>query len=165
MFLFLYSNCLTVTEVLVNIGIEPGPAFSEVCHCEGWSKSWCTNGKIFFYSIREWIDFWWCIDMMFATLRMRTFMRSVQYCTFTDFCWGGHEVLVNSKLHIDRHEAEVNVNCLLFNNTSCSLKQKSTIVVFYTRLKGLSCRSHNDKFRFESYLVANSRRHVFSWRC
>ena len=30
------------------------------------------------------------------------------------------------------------MNCLLFNNTSCSLKQTSTIVLFYKRLKGLS---------------------------
>ena len=50
------------------------------------------------------------------------------------------------------------MNCLLFNNTSCSLKQTSTIVLFYKRLKGLSFRSHNAKFWFESYLVANSRR-------
>ena len=27
-----------------------------------------------------------------------------------DFCWGGQEVLLNSKLHIDRREAEVNIN-------------------------------------------------------
>ena len=47
------------------------------------------------------------------------------------------------------------MNCLLFNNTSCSLKQTSTIVLFYKRLKGLSFRSHNAKFWFESYLVAN----------
>ena len=52
------------------------------------------------------------------------------------------------------------MNCLLFNNTSCSLKQMSTIV--YKRLKGLSFSSHNAKFWFESYLVANSRRQVFS---
>ena len=56
------------------------------------------------------------------------------------------------------------MNCLLFNNTSCSLKQTSTIVLFYKRLKGLSFRSHNAKFWLESYLVANSRRQVFSWR-
>ena len=55
------------------------------------------------------------------------------------------------------------MNCLLFNNTSCSLKQMSTIVLFYKRLKGLSSRSHNAKFWFESYLVANSRRQVFSF--
>ena len=40
-------------------------------------------------------------------------------------------MLLNSKLHIDRREAEVNMNCLLFNNTSCSQKQKSTIVLLY----------------------------------
>ena len=51
----------------------------------------------------------------------------------------------NSKLHIDRREAEVNMNCLLFNNTSCSPKQKSTIVLFYKRLKGLSFRRNNAK--------------------
>ena len=38
------------------------------------------------------------------------------------------------------------MNCLLFNNTSCSLKQTSTIVLFYKRLKGLLFRSHNAKF-------------------
>ena len=86
----------------MNFGIELGPAFWEDCHCKGWSKSWCTNAIIIFSSIRERIDFWWCIDMMFPTLRMRKFMRPVQYCTVLDFCWGGHEMLVNSKLHIDR---------------------------------------------------------------
>ena len=54
MFLFLISNCLTVIEVLVNFGTEPGPACWEVCHCEGWSKSWFTYA-FFFFSIREWI--------------------------------------------------------------------------------------------------------------
>ena len=54
------------------------------------------------------------------------------------------------------------MNCLLFNNTSSSLKQTSTVVLFYKRLKGLSF-SHNAKFWFESYLVANSRRQVFSF--
>ena len=71
---------------------------------------------------------------------------------------------LNSKLHIDRREAEVSMNCLLFNNTSSSLKQTSRIVLFYKRLKGLSFRSHNAKFWFVSYLVANSRRQVFSCR-
>ena len=52
------------------------------------------------------------------------------------------------------------MNCLLFNNTLCSLKQTSTIVLFYKLLKGLSFRSHDAKFWFESYLVANSRRQV-----
>ena len=55
------------------------------------------------------------------------------------------------------------MNCLLFNNTSCSLKQTSTIVLFYKHLKGLSFRSHNAKFWFVSYLVANSWRQVFSF--
>ena len=55
-------------------------------------------------------------------------------------------MLLNSKLHTDRREAEVIVNCLLFNNTSCSLEQTSRIVLFYERLKGLSFRSHNAKF-------------------
>ena len=71
-------------------------------------------------------------------------------------------MLLNSKLNIDRREAEVNMNCLLFNNTSYSLKQTSRIVLFYKCLKRLSFRSHNAKFWFESYLVANSRRQVFS---
>ena len=55
------------------------------------------------------------------------------------------------------------MNCLLFHNTSFSLKQTSTIVLFYKRLKGQSFRSHNAKFLFESYLVANSRRQIFSF--
>ena len=55
------------------------------------------------------------------------------------------------------------MNCLLFNNTSCSLKQTSTVVLFYKRLKGLSFRGRNAKFWFESYLFANSRRQVFSF--
>ena len=43
-------------------------------------------------------------------------------------------MLLNSKLHIDRREAAVNMKCLLFNNTSCSPKQKSTIVLLYKKL-------------------------------
>ena len=43
-------------------------------------------------------------------------------------------MLLNSKLHIDRREAEFNVNCLLFSNTSCSPKQKSTIVLLYKKI-------------------------------
>ena len=61
MFWFLISKCLTVIEVLVNFGTEQGPACWEVCHCEGWSKSWCTYAIIVFFSIREWIDFWFSI--------------------------------------------------------------------------------------------------------
>ena len=38
------------------------------------------------------------------------------------------------------------MNYLLFNNTSCSLKQTSTVVLFYKLLKGLSFRSHKAKF-------------------
>ena len=95
---------------------------------------------------------------------MNELIFGFQYCKTIDFCWGGNEVLLNSKRHIDRREAEVIMNCLLFNNTSCSLKQTSRIVLFYKRLKGLSFRSQNAKFWFESYLVANSQRQVFSWR-
>ena len=40
-------------------------------------------------------------------------------------------MLLNSKRHIDRREAEVNMICLLLKNTSCSPKQKSTIVSLY----------------------------------
>ena len=40
-------------------------------------------------------------------------------------------MLLNSKLHTDRREAEVNMICLLFKNTSCSPKQKSTIGLLY----------------------------------
>ena len=28
-----------------------------------------------------------------------------------DFCWGGYEVLLNNKLHIERREAEASMNC------------------------------------------------------
>ena len=42
-------------------------------------------------------------------------------------------MLLNSKIHIDRREADVSRNCLLFKNTSCSLKQKSTIVLLYKK--------------------------------
>ena len=52
-----------------------------------------------------------------------------------DFCWDGHEVLLNSKLHIDWRKAEFDINCLLFNNTSCSLKEKSTIVSLYEKVE------------------------------
>ena len=38
------------------------------------------------------------------------------------------------------------MNCLLFNNTSCSLKQTSTIVLFYKCLKGLSFRVITQNF-------------------
>ena len=59
-------------------------------------------------------------------------------------------MLSNSKLHIDRREAEVNMNCLLFNYISCSPKQKSTIVILYKRYisveKSLLCSRFNAKF-------------------
>ena len=42
-------------------------------------------------------------------------------------------MLLNSKLRIHRSEAEVNMNCLLFSNTSCSPKQKSAIVLLYIK--------------------------------
>ena len=42
-------------------------------------------------------------------------------------------MLMNNKLHIDRRKAEVNMNCFLFNNTSCSPKQKSTTVLLYKK--------------------------------
>ena len=41
-------------------------------------------------------------------------------------------MLLNSKRHTDRREAEVSI-CLLYNNTSCSPKQKSTIVLLYKK--------------------------------
>ena len=44
-------------------------------------------------------------------------------------------MLLNSKLHIDRREAEVNMNRFLFNNISCLPKQKSTIVLLYIKKK------------------------------
>ena len=30
----------------------------------------------------------------------------IYYYTIIDICWGGHKVLLNSKLQIDRREAE-----------------------------------------------------------
>ena len=36
-------------------------------------------------------------------------------------------MLLNSKLHIDQRDAEVNMNCLLFKNTSCSPKQSQRL--------------------------------------
>ena len=44
------------------------------------------------------------------------------------------KLLLNSKLHTDRREAEANMNYLLFNNTSCSPKQKSKIVLLYKNI-------------------------------
>ena len=35
-------------------------------------------------------------------------------------------MLMNHKLHIDRREAEVNMNCLLFNNTSYYIRYKKS---------------------------------------
>ena len=55
-------------------------------------------------------------------------------------------MLLVSKLHIDRREAEVNINCLLFNNTSCSPKQKSTIVLLYKKIFQLKSLSFTPKF-------------------
>ena len=46
-------------------------------------------------------------------------------------------MLLNSKLHIDRSEADVNMTSLLLNNTSYSPKQKSTIVLFYIKKDNL----------------------------
>ena len=40
-------------------------------------------------------------------------------------------MVMNNKLHIDRREAKVNMNCLLFKNISCSPQQNSTIVLSY----------------------------------
>ena len=42
-------------------------------------------------------------------------------------------MLLNSKLHTDRREAEISMNSLLFNNTSCSPKQESTFVLLYKK--------------------------------
>ena len=55
-------------------------------------------------------------------------------------------MLLNSKLHIDQREAEVNKNCLLFNNTSCSPKQKSTIVLLYKKIFQLQSLSFMPNF-------------------
>ena len=55
-------------------------------------------------------------------------------------------MLLNSKLHIDGREAEVSMNCLLFNNTSCSLKQKSTIVLLYKKIFQLKSVSFMPNF-------------------
>ena len=43
-------------------------------------------------------------------------------------------MLLNSKLHTDTREAEVNINYwLLFNDSSCSPKQKSTVLLLYKK--------------------------------
>ena len=56
-------------------------------------------------------------------------------------------MLLNSKLHIDRREAEVNnMNCLQFSNTSCSPKQKSTIVLLYKKIFQLKSLSITPNF-------------------
>ena len=53
--------------------------------------------------------------------------------TIIDFCSGGHEVLLNSKLHIDRRETEIIMICFLLNNKTCSPQQKPTIVLLYKK--------------------------------
>ena len=78
MFLFLISNCLTVIEVLVNFGIEPGPACWEVCHCEGWSKSWCTDAIIFFLQHKRMNWF-----LAFNIVKLLTFVEMVMKCYWT----------------------------------------------------------------------------------
>ena len=55
-------------------------------------------------------------------------------------------MLLNSKLHIDRREAEVNMNCLLFNKPSCSPKQKSAIVLLYKKIFQLKSMSFTPNF-------------------
>ena len=42
-------------------------------------------------------------------------------------------MLLNSEHNIDRHAAEVNMISLLFNNTPCLPKHKSTIVLLYDK--------------------------------
>ena len=55
-------------------------------------------------------------------------------------------MFLDSKLHIDRREAEVKMNCLLFNNTSRSPKQKSTIVLLYKKIFQLKSLSFTPNF-------------------
>ena len=92
----------------------------EVTSTEIWRK-WQFSTEIYFWYNKTIVDF--CCS---------------KHYTIVDFCWCGHEVLLNSKLHIDQH----NMSCLLFNNTSYSPKQKSTIVLLYSKgifqLKGPS---------------------------
>ena len=60
----------------------------------------------------------------------------MKYYTIIDLCWGRHGVFLNSKRHIDRRGAEVNMvkfTVLLFNNTPCLPKHKSTIVLLYNK--------------------------------
>ena len=54
--------------------------------------------------------------MMSSSSRIRlmrktlvTFLFTIVYYTIIDLCWGRHEVLLNSKRHIDRRGAEVNM--------------------------------------------------------
>ena len=67
---------------------------------------------------------------------LRLYIRvkcSMRYYAVIDFCWGLHEGLFNSKLHINRREAEVSMKCFVFNSTACSPKQKSTIVILFKK--------------------------------
>ena len=59
--------------------------------------------------------------------------QTMRHYTIIDFCSGRHEVLLTSKLHIDRRETEVSMNRLLFNNNSFSQKQKLTVVLLYKK--------------------------------
>ena len=44
------------------------------------------------------------IDLVLAA-----WVETVEYYTINDLCWGRHGVLLNSKRHIDRRGAEVNM--------------------------------------------------------
>ena len=100
--------------------------------------------------------------------------QTMQHYTIIDFCWGRHELLLNSKLHTEQCEAEVNMNCLLYNNTTCSPKRKSTIVLLIQsifQLKGLSFRRYKPNFidvtsqTMRHYdVTSQTMRHYLKWR-
>ena len=59
----------------------------------------------------EIIDFWslLTISCFLKILKFIDFSPSDFYYTIIDLCWGRHGVLLNSKRHIDRRGAEVNM--------------------------------------------------------
>ena len=54
-------------------------------------------------------------------------------------------------LHISQYKVEINMNCLLFNNTSCSPKQKSTIVLLYKKILQSKSLSFTPNFSWHSF--------------
>ena len=80
--------------MLVNFGIEPGPACWEVCHCEGWSKSWCTYAFFFlfffFFLFLQHKRMNWFL--VFNTVKLLIFVEVVMKC-----CWTVNFILTDAK--------------------------------------------------------------------